>query len=47
MLITSRSEDPIRYGFCQFPEAEYRNIILHNIEALIVDRDISIFLDLN
>jgi hypothetical protein len=45
VLITSRPEVPIRYGFCQIPDAERRNYILHDIEAAIIDRDISIFLD--
>jgi hypothetical protein len=45
VLITSRPEVPIRYGFCQLPDAEHRDFILHDIEAAIVDHDISIFLD--
>lgn len=45
VLITSRQEVPIRYGFCQIPDTEHRDFILHNIEAAIVDHDISIFLD--
>jgi hypothetical protein len=44
VLITSRPEVPIRYGFCQIPNAEHRDFILHDIEAAIVDHDISIFL---
>jgi hypothetical protein len=45
VLITGRPEVPIRYGFCQLPDAEHRDFILHDIEAAIVDHDISIFLD--
>jgi len=45
VLITSRPEVPIRYGFCQIPDAEHRNFILHGIEATVVDHDISIFLE--
>lgn len=45
VLITSRPEVPIRYGFCQIPDAEHRDFVLHDIEAPIVDHDISIFLD--
>jgi hypothetical protein len=45
VLITSRPEVPIRYGFCQIPNAEHRDFILHDIEAAIVDHDIFIFLD--
>jgi hypothetical protein len=44
VLITSRPEIPIRYGFCQIPNAEHRDFVLHNIEAAIVDYDIFIFL---
>jgi hypothetical protein len=45
VLITSRPEVPIRYGFCQIPDAEHCDFVLHDIEASIVDHDISIFLD--
>jgi hypothetical protein len=44
VLVISRPEIPIRYGFCQIPDTEHRNFILHNIEAAIVDHDIFIFL---
>jgi hypothetical protein len=44
VLITSRPEVPIRYGFCQIPNAEHRDFILHDIEAAIVDHDIFLFL---
>jgi hypothetical protein len=45
VLITSRPEIPLRYGFCQIPETEHYDFILHNIEAAIVEHDISIFLE--
>ena len=45
VLITSRPEVPIRYGFSQIPKAEHCDFILHDIEAAIVNHDISIFLD--
>jgi hypothetical protein len=45
VLVTSRPEVPIRYGFCQISEPKHRDFILHNIEAAIVDYDFSIFLD--
>jgi hypothetical protein len=35
----------LQYGFCQVPDAEHRDFVLHDIEAAIVDHDISIFLD--
>jgi hypothetical protein len=44
-LLASRPEVPIRYDFCQIPHTEHRDFILHDIEASIVDHDISIFLD--
>ena len=44
VLITSRPEVPIRYGFCQIPYAEHHDFILYNIEAAIMDHDIFTFL---
>jgi hypothetical protein len=44
VLITSRPEVPIRYGFCQIPYAEHHDFILHNVEVAIVDHDIFTFL---
>jgi hypothetical protein len=44
VLITSRPEVPIRYSFCQIPNSEHCDFILHNMEAGIMDHDISIFL---
>jgi hypothetical protein len=45
VLVTSRPEIPIRFGFDQIPDTEHRDFILHNIAAAIVDHDVSIFLD--
>jgi hypothetical protein len=45
VLITSRLEVLIRYGFCQIPNTEYYDFILHNTEAAIMDHDIFIFLN--
>jgi hypothetical protein len=47
VFLTSRPEIPIRYGFCQIPDAEYQDFVLHNILQSIVDHDISIFLGYN
>jgi NACHT domain len=44
VLITSRPEVPIRFGFRQIPHAEHHNFILHDIEPVIVDQDIFTFL---
>jgi hypothetical protein len=41
VLVTSRPEEPIRSGFCQIPNTEHCDFILHDIEPAIVDRDIS------
>jgi hypothetical protein len=47
VLLTSRPEIPIRYGFYQIPEAERHSFVLHNISPEIVDHDIAIFLEYN
>jgi hypothetical protein len=47
IFLTSRPEIPIRYGFCQIPDAEHQDFVLHNISPPIVDHDISIFLEFN
>jgi hypothetical protein len=44
VLITSRLEVLIRYGFCKIPHAGHHDFILHNIEAAIIDHDIFTFL---
>jgi hypothetical protein len=47
VFLTSRPEIPIRYGFCQIPDAEHQDFILHKISPSIIDHDISTFLDYN
>ena len=44
IFLTSRPEIPIRHGFCQIPDNEHQNFVLHNISPSIVNHDISIFL---
>lgn len=45
VFFTSRPEIPMRHSFSQIPEAEHRDFILHDIEADIIDYDISMFID--
>jgi hypothetical protein len=45
VFLTSRPEIPIRYGFCQIPDQEYQDFVLHNISPSIIDHDITIFLE--
>jgi len=47
VFLTSRPEIPIRHGFCQIPDAEHQDFVLHNISPLIADHDITIFLEYN
>jgi hypothetical protein len=47
VFLTSRPEVPIRYGFCQIPDTEHQDFVLHNISQSIIDHDISIFLEYN
>jgi len=44
VLLTSRPEAPIQYGFTQVRRAEYQDFVLHNIELAIMEQDISVFL---
>ncbi|CAI7586026.1 unnamed protein product [Penicillium glandicola] len=43
VFVTSRPELPVRLGFTQISQAEYRDIILHEIPRPIVEHDISLF----
>lgn len=43
VLLTSRPESPIQYGFTQVQREEHRDFILHNIEPAIIQHDISVF----
>jgi hypothetical protein len=45
VFLTSRPEVPIRHGFCQIPQAEHQDFVLHDISRAIVEHDISIFLE--
>ena len=45
VFLTSRPEVPIRSGFCQIPDTEHQDFVLHNISPPIVDHDISVFLE--
>jgi hypothetical protein len=45
VFLTSRPEIPIRHGFCQIPDEEHQNFVLHNISPSIVDHDIAIFFE--
>jgi hypothetical protein len=47
VLLTSRPEIPIRYGFQNIPEAKYQDFVLHNISPSTINHDISIFLEYN
>ena len=38
---------PIRHGFYQISKTEHNDFVLHNILPLIIDHDISIFLEYN
>jgi hypothetical protein len=44
VLLTSRPEEPIRLGFRRVPEAEHKDVVLHNISRSIVDHDLALFL---
>jgi hypothetical protein len=44
IFTTSRPEIPIRYGIIDIPETTHQDFILHNIDPVIVDHDISLFL---
>jgi len=44
VFITSRPEVPIRRGFGQIADREHKDLVLHDILPLTVNRDIAIFL---
>jgi hypothetical protein len=44
VLLTSRPEVPIQYGFTQVRQEEHRDFVLHDIERTVVEHDISVFL---
>ena len=47
VFLTSRPEVSIRHGFYQMSETTHYDIALHNVSPLIIDRDISVFLEHN
>ena len=47
MLLTSRREIAVRYGFGQISDAEHQDFVLHHISPSIVEHDTSIFLEHN
>ena len=47
VLLTSRPEVPIRFGFNHMLDVKYCHFVLHNISPSIVDHDILIFLENN
>jgi hypothetical protein len=47
IFLTSRPKVPIRYGLSQIPQTEYQAFVLHHISPVIVDHDISLFLEYN
>ncbi|PVH91106.1 hypothetical protein DM02DRAFT_470413, partial [Periconia macrospinosa] len=44
VLLTSRPEVPIQYGFTQVRRDEHQDFVLHDIEPAIVQHDIGVFL---
>ena len=45
VLVISRLEVLIRYGFYQIPNTKHVDFILYNIEVAIIDYNIFVFLD--
>jgi hypothetical protein len=45
VFLTSRPEVPIRHGIRAIPQAEHQDFVLHNIQPMIVNHDISLFLE--
>jgi hypothetical protein len=43
--LTSRPEVPIRHGIRAIPQAEHQDFVLHNIQPMIINHDISLFLE--
>ncbi|CAN9290055.1 unnamed protein product [Alternaria alternata] len=44
VLLTSRPEVPIQYGFTQVRREEHRDFVLHDIEPAVIEHDIALFL---
>jgi len=45
VFLTSRPEVPIRHGIRAIPQAEHRDFVLHNIQPMTINHDISLFLE--
>ncbi|KAK5724701.1 hypothetical protein LTR15_004748 [Elasticomyces elasticus] len=47
VLVTSRPELPIRWGFQQIHMANRQDFVLHDIRPVLVDRDLTLFFEAN
>jgi hypothetical protein len=45
VLMMSRPETPIRFGFRDIPRPEYQDFILHNISQSVIGHDLTVFLN--
>jgi hypothetical protein len=45
VFLTSRPEAPIRHGIRAIPQAEHQDLVLHSIQPMIINHDISLFLE--
>ncbi|PMD28100.1 HET-domain-containing protein [Hyaloscypha hepaticicola] len=45
VFLTSRPEVPIRHGIRAIPQAEHQDFVLHNIQPMIINHDLSLFLE--
>jgi hypothetical protein len=45
VFLTSRPEVPIRHGIRAIPQAEHQDFVLHNIQPIVVNHDLSLFLE--
>ncbi|KAL5313288.1 hypothetical protein ACEPPN_019021 [Leptodophora sp. 'Broadleaf-Isolate-01'] len=45
IFLTSRPEIPIRHGIRSIPQAEHQDFVLHNIQPMIINHDIFLFLE--
>jgi len=45
VFLTSRPEVPIRHGIRAIPQAEHQDFVLHNIQPIVVNYDLSLFLE--
>ncbi|KAH7305384.1 heterokaryon incompatibility protein-domain-containing protein [Rhexocercosporidium sp. MPI-PUGE-AT-0058] len=47
VFLTSRPEVPIRHGIRAIPQAEHQDFVLHNIQPMVINHNISLFLKYN